>query len=106
MTVTDREVIQRLWEEQSDAAFPPDCAGSEVQGANLIRLDARTAGCVNRFLRGGFALRAEQITELHESLAALERVLPDLTGAGKVYFERLWRLASLVRRQCGAPSGR
>lgn len=104
--MTDREAIEKMWEEQSDAAFPPDCAGAEVQGVNMIKLDARTAGCVNHFLKRNGALPVDKKTALHECLETLERILPDLTGPGKAYFERLWRLASLVQRQVGVQQGK
>ena len=103
--MTEREAIEKMWEEQSDAAFPAACAGVEVSGVDLIRLDAKTAGCIGWFVRRSGPLPEEKRSLLQQCIEALERVLPDLSGPGKEYFERLWRLASLVRRQ-SAPKPR
>ncbi len=97
--MTGHEAIEKMWEEQSDAAFPADCAGVEISGVNLIKLDAKTAGCVAYYLRSKKALPEEKRSLLVECIESLERVLPDLKGPGKDYFERLWRLGCLVRQQ-------
>ncbi len=96
--MSDLETIRAMWEEQSHAPFPPGSSGEVLQGINLIKLDAETAGCVSIFLRQQGKLTAERRKLLQECQNRLERVLPDLSGASREYFERLWRLSCLVQR--------
>ncbi|GGR81164.1 hypothetical protein GCM10010252_19610 [Streptomyces aureoverticillatus] len=90
-------VVDRLWQEHLDAAFPAGLRGAELAGHDMVMLDADVAGCVSTWRDNGGSLDAWRHQVLHGRIAALEKVLPLLTDAQELrYFRRLRRLAALT----------
>ncbi|MDH6228848.1 hypothetical protein M2169_005818 [Streptomyces sp. MJP52] len=87
----------RLWQDHRDAAFPAGLRGVELEGIDMVLLDAETAGCVRTWIdnEGVLDLKRERI--LQAGVEELELVIPQITDpSGRAYYERLHRLALLV----------
>ncbi|MFE0463494.1 hypothetical protein ACFW1A_30000 [Kitasatospora sp. NPDC058965] len=63
-----------LWEEHRRAPYPESFRGVDIDGVELILLDADTAGLLGRELKGG--LDSDGVALLWACIAALDRVLP------------------------------
>lgn len=92
-------VVARLWQEHLDAPFPAGLRGAELEGIDMVLLDAGIAGCVTTWRAGEGSLDTESLRTLRDCLTELDTVLPLLTEAEEVrYYERLHRLATLTAR--------
>ncbi|MFE6055991.1 hypothetical protein ACFQ6N_35040 [Kitasatospora sp. NPDC056446] len=90
-----RERLALLWEEHREAPFPASFRGVDVDGADLIVLDADVAGLVQRELDGG--LDGSGVAALWGCIAGLETVVPRLGEEYcAAYFARLRTIADLV----------
>jgi hypothetical protein len=88
--------ITQLWQEHEAAEFPPGVRGAEIEGTDLVLLDADIVGCVTTFLtRGGrLDLRRTAVLGLcHRDVALAARALPE---PARTYYRRLERLARLT----------
>jgi hypothetical protein len=88
--------IQTLWERHLAATFPGGCRGAKGDFADLVMLEADTAGCVQTFLVAGGQLDLWRVAVLgvcYRDLAVALRVIPD---EAQEYFSRLEKLAGLV----------
>lgn len=92
------DLILKLWDEHKYAKFRKDIAGEEIDGIDLVLLDADTAGCIDTFLK-----RSNQYTLDISRTAILKHCYRDLSivsarfaGAPKDYFQRLETLARLI----------
>jgi hypothetical protein len=89
--------IERLWAEHLAVDFP-DIRGDELDGTDLVLLDADIAGYVTTYLDNGGRLAPAR----RAALAALVRQARDasnaLTGSGRDHFARLAQVAELVVR--------
>ena len=92
---SDQSLISDLWKEHMAAPFPNGFRANEVNGIDLVELDASVAGCVDTFLYRG-NLNLFQTAILGLSYRNLSYVLRSLNDEGKEYFRRLERLAELV----------
>ncbi|WP_345695863.1 hypothetical protein [Kitasatospora terrestris] len=63
-----------LWEEHLRAPFPESFRGTDIDGVDLILLDADVAGLVRRELGGG--LDGDGVAVLWACIAHLERIVP------------------------------
>ncbi|MEU9048093.1 MULTISPECIES: hypothetical protein [unclassified Kitasatospora] len=90
-----QERLARLWEEHRQAPFPESFRGVDIDGADLIQLDAEVAGLVERELGGG--LDADGVAVLWACIAGLGRAVPVLDEEYcAAYFTRLRTMADLV----------
>ena len=91
----DKSLIEQLWREHESAAFPQGCRGKDVNGFDLVMLDADVAGCVDSFVsRGNLNLYQTAILGLcYRNLTCL---IPMLSEEGRGYYSRLELLAKLV----------
>ncbi|MFJ8623376.1 hypothetical protein ACIRD3_11075 [Kitasatospora sp. NPDC093550] len=90
-----RDGLAMLWEEQRGAPFPESFRGVDVDGADLVRLDADVAALVVRELEGG--LDAEGVAGLWRCIADLDTVVPLLDEEYcAAYFTRLRTVAALA----------
>ncbi|MEV7775624.1 hypothetical protein [Kitasatospora sp. NPDC086791] len=90
-----RERLARLWEEHRNAPFPASFRGVDIDGADLVLLDADVAGLVQRELEGG--LDGEGVAALRARIAALRAVVPLLDEEYcAAYFTRLRTAADLA----------
>ena len=93
----DRMDIETLWKEHCAAKFPDSCKGEELEGIDLVLLDADIAGCVSAFIGDNGSLDAPRRQLLRELGAHAERVSTTLDPiAGREYFERLYRLSQMI----------
>ncbi|MFD8784594.1 hypothetical protein [Kitasatospora sp. NPDC059599] len=90
-----QERLVRLWEEHRAAAFPASFRGVDIDGADLVLLDAALSALVLRELEGG--LDGEGVADLRARVADLRAVVPLLDEEYcAAYFTRLRTLADLV----------
>ena len=91
----DNSLIEQLWREHKLAAFPQGYYGKDVNGIDLVMLDADVAGCVDTFLSRG-NLNLFQTAILGLCYRDLTYSIPMLSEEGKAYYRRLELLAKLV----------
>ncbi|MGW4895828.1 hypothetical protein ACWEQL_26735 [Kitasatospora sp. NPDC004240] len=87
--------LARLWEEYRQAAYPPSFRGVDIDGVELILLDADMAAVVQRELRSG--LDDDGVALLWRCIADLDKAVPLIQEAYCAsYFGRLRTVAGLV----------
>ncbi|MET9613755.1 hypothetical protein [Kitasatospora indigofera] len=87
--------LARLWEEHRRALYPDSFRGIEVEGMELILLDADVVGLVQRELKG--RLDDSGIAILWACIAGLDQVLPLINSEYcAFYFARLRTMAKVV----------
>jgi hypothetical protein len=87
--------LETLWREHQDADFPPRCRGREIDGIDLVMLDADIVGCVDRFISGQLDVQyAAILGRCYRDVTLVVRQLRD--AEEQVYFGRLERLAAAV----------
>lgn len=91
----DNSLIEQLWREHYSAAFPQRHYDEDVNGVDLVMLDADVAGCVATFLSRG-NLNLSQTVVLGLCYRDLTCLIPMLDDEGKAYYHRLELLAKLV----------
>ncbi|MGW4519441.1 hypothetical protein ACWEO4_48220 [Streptomyces sp. NPDC004393] len=94
---SEYEDVARLWQEHQDADFPAGLRGAELDGIDLVMLDADIAGCVTTWRSNGGFLDAERLRILRDCITELDNVLPLLMDAEELrYYKRLHRLATIT----------
>ncbi|GGV20548.1 hypothetical protein GCM10010260_70630 [Streptomyces filipinensis] len=92
---SEYEAVAPLWQEHLDAEFPAALRGAELDGIDLVMLDADIAGCVSTWCGNGGFLDAERLRTLRRCVTELDKVLPLLMNAEELrYYKRLHRLAT------------
>ena len=91
----DQKTITDLWQEHLSTPFPKELRGKDMNGVDLVALDADIAGCVTTFLEGG-KLNLYQTAVLGLSYQRASHVVPVLNDEGAAYYWRLERLAELI----------
>jgi hypothetical protein len=87
--------LARLWEEHRRALFPTSFRGVDIEGVELILLDADVAGLVQRELNGG--LDNNGIATLWACIADLDKIVPLINEEYCAsYFTRLRTVAKLT----------
>ncbi len=87
--------LARLWEEHRRALFPDSFRGIDIEGVELILLDADVAGLVQRELNGG--LDDNGIAILWACITDLDKIVPLInSGYCAVSFARLRTTAKLA----------
>lgn len=100
--------IKTLWLDHLSEGFPEDCLGEQVEGIELVLLEADIARCISTFLQNGARLDPECAAILrrcHRDASVVVRVMSEPTRA---YFLRLERVAAAVLGALSAkqpPSG-
>ncbi len=95
--------IRDLWEAHVAAPFPGRFRDEEVDGIDLVMLDADIAGCVSTFLSRDGALDAGRFRSLRLRAAEAVRFLSAVDDPqGLRYVARLLELARRVLRECDA----
>ncbi|AWN24917.1 hypothetical protein [Streptomyces sp. NEAU-S7GS2] len=94
---SEYEVVARLWQEHLDAKFPAGLRGAELDGSDLVMLDAAIAGCVTTWRSNGGVLDAKRLRILRDCISELDTVLPLLMDEKELhYYKRLHRLATIT----------
>ncbi|MEU6482806.1 hypothetical protein [Streptomyces sp. NPDC046887] len=87
--------LARLWKDHQRAPYPDSYRGIDVEGVELILLDADVAGLVQRELNGGLDDRGTAL--LWARIADLDKVVTLIKSEYCVsYFARLQRMAKLT----------
>ncbi|MEU6275774.1 hypothetical protein ABZ871_25680 [Streptomyces populi] len=87
--------LVRLWEEHCRAPYPPSFRGVDIEGVELILLDADVAGLVQRELDGG--LDDDGIAILWACITNLDKIMPLINEEYCAsFFERLRAVAGLL----------
>ncbi len=87
--------VARLWRKHAHAEFPARLRGEEIEGVDLVALEADIVGCVQSWRAG--TLGEDQSKTLTQRIEDLDAVMPLLTSRVEVlYFERLCQLALVV----------
>ncbi|MEV7523079.1 hypothetical protein [Streptomyces sp. NPDC091371] len=87
--------LVRLWDEHLRALFPASFRGVDVEGVELILVDADIAGLVQRELKGG--LDSHHIAVLWACIAGLDKAVPLINEEYCAsYFAGLRTMAKLV----------
>ncbi|MGY4387076.1 hypothetical protein [Streptomyces sp. TE12347] len=96
MDESERDLLARLWEEQMRMPFPPNMRGREIEGEDMVYLDASIAIGVSSSLSEPFDVKRRDA--LLRCLAAVEKVLPSIDGEGGAIerYERLREMAALA----------
>jgi len=100
MTPTDAD-IRSAFEAHKATFMPRSCEGKEIDGVDLILLDADAAGCVSDFLASGMQLEEDRWEILLACAGQLRTVVPHLQGEERAYFERLRGLVDAVAARHG-----
>ncbi|TQM84427.1 hypothetical protein FHX81_6872 [Saccharothrix saharensis] len=98
----DSDLLALRRQEHERAPFPPHLRGRDVDGQDMVMLDADIAGCVHAFLTGRFDERHRRV--LLRLLPTVERILPALDDEGDAfrYYDRLREMAVVVLRESDA----
>ena len=88
--------IQELWKQHRLASFPNGLRGAELQGEDLVLLDADIAGCVEAYLANGGHLDAKRTAVLEVCYQKVSRIVLSLEGNQQLYFGRLRQLAQEI----------
>jgi hypothetical protein len=91
----DHKAIIDLWQEHLATPFPEGLLGEDMNGVDLVPLDADIAGCVTTFVERG-KLDLYQTAVLGLSCQSASHVVPLLNEEGATYYRRLERLAELI----------
>ncbi|MGW8364678.1 hypothetical protein ACWGK1_29455 [Streptomyces wedmorensis] len=95
MSESKLDLLSRLWEEHMRAPFPPRMRGREIEGEDMVLLDADIAGCILSSLSGPLDERRRKI--LLVRLAAVEKVLPSIDDEGVTeHYEHLREMAAVA----------
>ncbi|WUO08216.1 hypothetical protein OG313_40965 [Streptomyces virginiae] len=101
MNESERRLLSRLWEEHMRMPFPPHMRHREIEGEDMVYLDASIAGGISSSLSEPFDEKRRNA--LLGCLAAVERVLPSIDDEGGAieYYERLREMAALAVGNAG-----
>ncbi|MGD3108778.1 hypothetical protein [Streptomyces sp. YGL11-2] len=96
MSEPELDLLSQLWEEHVRAPFPPHLRGRDIEGEDMVMLDADIAGCVSSSVSGPLDEKSRRT--LLGCLAAVEKVLPSIGDEGSAveYYERLREMAALA----------
>lgn len=68
------ERLAQLYEALAAGPNPPGCAGEEIDGVDLVMLDADIAGVASHYLRNTRPVTAEHRVMLADLIADIDRV--------------------------------
>ena len=87
--------LSQLWDEHMRAAFPAGFRGVNLEGVELILLDADVAGLVQVELNGG--LDDSGVAILWRCIAGLDKILPLISDDYcAAYYARLRMMAGVI----------
>jgi len=88
-------MIEELWQEHIGEQFPSNYVGKEIEGIDLVLLDADIAGCVETYIKRQ-QLDFKDIAILGLCYRDCAVAVKGLNGVALDYFLRLEKLAMLV----------
>jgi hypothetical protein len=95
--LTDRRAaVTTLFEAHRKAPFPSRWRGADVEGIDMVMLDATAAGCASAWLEQQSLVDDQRWDVLAECEQRLIRVIPELDACGREYYQRLLDMTVLV----------
>jgi hypothetical protein len=88
--------LERLWREHLEAPYPNGYRGEEVEGIDLVELDAAIAGCVSTYLAEAGHLDLQRTDVLRDCCWEAHLVVSKLPSPARDYFARLERMSTIV----------
>jgi hypothetical protein len=89
--------VSRLWRKHLHAEFPARLRNQQIDGVDLVALEADIRGCVEGWRSAGGTLGEDVGESLTRRIEDLDAVMPKLTSRVEVlYFERLCQVAVIV----------
>jgi len=96
---TSLEELIRRWDVHRDASFPPSIAGVNIDGVELVLIDAEIAMLIQSCLRHG-KLSKGGAKELNRLMDELRSVMSRMPESAKPYFNEIVELGELAGRLC------
>ena len=81
--------IKQKWEKHEATSFPLGHRSKEVLGKSLTIWDSEIGGSVLTFLNTGGHYGARQYSMMAQARAAMPKILDELEGEAKDYFQQL-----------------
>lgn len=91
-----RREVAALWNEHTRAEFPAGLLGRDVNGVDVVMLDADVAGHVATWGGGGAQKQTDREAKPLSRLQDLDLVLPAMTSAEASYFRRLGAMSTAL----------
>lgn len=94
-----RDDVRPLQDRHRNLPFPPRLRGEEIDGVDMVMVDADIDGCTQGWLNSSSNLDAGRIMALRSCRDDVERVLPSLADPREAeYYSVLLDLANAVLR--------
>jgi hypothetical protein len=90
------EQVRSMWARHLQGAFPARLRGEQIEGVDLVMLDAEIAGCVSTWIARRGELDEQRRDLLDRLVVETDTVIPYLTAEERFYYRRLQRLAGIV----------
>src|SRR4051812_34004368 len=82
--------VRRLWQAHLERPFPPRMRGEEIDGVDMVMVDADVAGCVSTWLTSSTSLDSARIGILRACRSDLRRMVPAISDpTERDYYVRL-----------------
>ena len=92
-----RVEVRRLWQAHLERPFPPRMRGEEIDGVDMVMVDADVAGCASTWLSSSTNLDSARIGILRACRDDLRRVVPAMSNpTERDYYVGLQALANAV----------
>ncbi len=88
--------IEQLRNEHKQVLFPPECRGEEINGVDLVMLDADISGCISSFLKSKGRLDPKRIEILEKCQKDLNKLASKMECKSKDYYDNLKELVDFV----------
>ncbi len=96
--------LRAMWNEHRAARFPAGLAGDDVEGVDLVSLDADIAACLEAYFGSAGRLDEARREVLETQTLVLNDLTPLIPESGRAHFARLLHLALGVLHALGRPS--
>lgn len=84
--------IQQLYEKHLNTPFPLELRGEEIDGIELVLIDADAAGVISTFLSSHDKLELNLKLLVPTIASELQIVINQLSGSEKAYYENLLKI--------------
>jgi hypothetical protein len=102
----DPKAVEERWHQIEQTPFPEGHRGKSVQGQNLTLLESEAGGLVLTFVQTGGSFGARQLYHVRDVEVLFAKVVAELEGEGKEYFERIHKLLADIIQDLPEPGGR
>ncbi len=96
--------LTKQWANYEERAYPRGWAGVNIDGHELVLLDADIAQLVTSVIKQG-PLKQGSVAYLARLTESLRSILPSITGEGRAYFEELADLADVAAHLSRSAAG-